>query len=237
MYYTCYLNTEELILFFEFFFLILQDESPFCGATDTVLVFPGSQSHSVFPNRMLPRLCGVQWMPQIHLWCDSWHFNFYDDKANKTCKSSFFQQFISFNVTNVLWSWSFFLLFVQSEQGNVSYFNHLESYTGDITDSVTLPTESRYQHLIVLLQYQQTWINRQFCLQRVLLEWAPVTNMFLCCNCTIIIDSNAGKFCYNEFPFKSTVTKLFCIFSNSVVLTWTYVSVFPLSGVLNFFGQ
>ena len=106
-------------------------------------------------------------MPQIHLWCDSWRFNFCDDKANKTCKSSFFQQFISFNVTNVLWSWSFFLLFVQSEQGNVSYFNHLESYTGDISDSVTLPTESCYQHFIVLLQYQEKtgtlahgWITR-----------------------------------------------------------------------------
>merc|ERR1712136_487824 len=55
-------------------------------------------------------------------------------------------------------SWSFLLSFEQSEQRNICNFNHLESDSRNITDSVSLTSETRHQHLVVLFNVIQTTI-------------------------------------------------------------------------------
>uniref|UniRef100_A0AAG5CV59 Secreted protein n=1 Tax=Anopheles atroparvus TaxID=41427 RepID=A0AAG5CV59_ANOAO len=55
-------------------------------------------------------------------------------------------------------SWTFLLLLVQRQQGNVGHLHHLEADSGNITDGVTLATESGNQHLVVLLDVVQATI-------------------------------------------------------------------------------
>ena len=54
--------------------------------------------------------------------------------------------------------WPLLLLFVQGEQGNTGDLHDLESDSGNITDGVTLTTESSDQNFIVLLNEVETTI-------------------------------------------------------------------------------
>lgn len=56
-------------------------------------------------------------------------------------------------------SWAFLLFLVQGQQRDVGYFDDLESHTGNITDGVTLTTETGNENLIVLLNVVQATVT------------------------------------------------------------------------------
>merc|ERR1712062_688340 len=55
-------------------------------------------------------------------------------------------------------SWSFLLSFEQSEKRNVGDLDHLESYSGNITNGMAFSPEPRHQHLVVLFYVVQTTV-------------------------------------------------------------------------------
>lgn len=57
-----------------------------------------------------------------------------------------------------LGSWTFLLLFVQGQEGHVGYLDNLKSNTGNITDGMTLTTETSDQNFIVLLNVVQATV-------------------------------------------------------------------------------
>ena len=60
-----YRGTDFVLL--NFFFLILEDASPLCGATDTLFWSSPGLKAIVDPPIACFLACGVQWMLQIHL--------------------------------------------------------------------------------------------------------------------------------------------------------------------------
>lgn len=56
-------------------------------------------------------------------------------------------------------SWALLLFLVQSQQRNVGYLDDLETDTGNITDGVTLTTETGNQNLVVLLNVVQATVT------------------------------------------------------------------------------
>merc|ERR1712062_660109 len=65
---------------------------------------------------------------------------------------------INLRVCPYLRSWSFLLSLEQSKERNVGDLHNLEPYTGNITDSMTLTSETRHQHLVVLFYVVQTTV-------------------------------------------------------------------------------
>lgn len=57
-------------------------------------------------------------------------------------------------------SWALLLFLVQSQQRDVGYLDDLETDTGNITDGVTLTTETGNQNLVVLLNVVQATVTR-----------------------------------------------------------------------------
>lgn len=56
-------------------------------------------------------------------------------------------------------SWALLLFLVQSQQRDVGYLDDLETDTGNITDGVTLTTETGNQNLVVLLNVVQATVT------------------------------------------------------------------------------
>lgn len=56
-------------------------------------------------------------------------------------------------------SWAFLLLLVESQQRDVGHLDNLETDTGNITDGVTLTTETGDQDLVVLLNVVQATVT------------------------------------------------------------------------------
>lgn len=60
-------------------------------------------------------------------------------------------------------SWALLLFLVKSQQRNVSHFDDLETDTGNITDGVTLTTETGNQDLVVFLNVVQATVTGYEC--------------------------------------------------------------------------
>lgn len=60
----------------------------------------------------------------------------------------------------VLRSWTFLLFLVQGQEGNVGYFDNLETDTGNITDGMTFTTETGNQDFVVFFNVVQATIPR-----------------------------------------------------------------------------
>lgn len=56
-------------------------------------------------------------------------------------------------------SWAFLLLLVEGQQGDVGDLDNLEAHTGNITDGMTLTTETGNQDLVVLLNVVQATVT------------------------------------------------------------------------------
>ena len=56
-------------------------------------------------------------------------------------------------------TWSLLLLLVQGQQRDVGNLDNLETDSGDVTDGVTLTTESSYQNLVVLFNVVETTVT------------------------------------------------------------------------------
>lgn len=68
--------------------------------------------------------------------------------------------FVYIKIRSILRSWTFLLFLVQGQEGDVGYFDNLETDTGNITDGMTLTTETGNQNFVVFFNVVQATVTR-----------------------------------------------------------------------------